>query len=610
MNYKNSKTIEKAIERMKNAEEQWLKRKGLFPNFQKNRKNFSDEEINKKIQEERKGNINEEKYVDNMLDLLSEFPIYSIIFPFKILQYTDEDIDKFINTISYPGLLEVKNRKLYEVNKKLEKVRILLKYCKTDKGKLTRFVNESKLKIVKENGFNKDTREKVIKPSLEHLDNIFTNYYVNLENKRKYIEKLQKKLEAEKENLEKENEVKNMNEGQFAEEVIATADVNTTEIFQGNPEDTNSFTFREITDLDKCKEIALNLLGEPVTNLLTHPMFGYTYARRGNKQYNLKQNPSIVKIILKEKKEKIKILEKYIDFTEVFEISSQQIEFLEKTKSYIDQNDYSKFLRRCFFTIPYHNEYHKIALDYLKKAKKEYLMTSNELENYSNLENSVTVYKSLKGKDDVENLNSLDWYLDYEVARKNADRIRPYIYKVKIDKDNIFIYYSGWKEITIIIDFTKIYDLEFVEEIIFSSEETIKKQRVISIARDEIDKIMKVDLSICNEEIQLLNTNKGKQFISENEKIISNFNYLNCKVKELENLRGKIQRRRNKAFEYLQERRINENFKKIAYLECLRYLNRIYINQIKCITKPLFLYNRELLKVEIQKKKLELKDKK
>lgn len=76
MNYKNSKSIEKAIERKRKEEEKWLNgRDGLFPNIRRIRKNFSDEEINKKIQKEREGNINEEKYFDNMLDVLNKFPI-------------------------------------------------------------------------------------------------------------------------------------------------------------------------------------------------------------------------------------------------------------------------------------------------------------------------------------------------------------------------------------------------------------------------------------------------------------------------------------------------------------------------------------------------------
>lgn len=615
MNDINSKSVEKALQQKIENEKQWLKGNyGLFPKTQRVRRSFTDEELDVKLKEEILGVENAKNHFNNNLEILAKFPIYSIIFPFKSLQYSDEEINRYINMIHYPSLFPVKMKDIYAVYQKIHKINELITKCKKDKCQLTKYIDKLKLETINKNGFNKFTREKIVNQSLENINLSFKEYYIKLENRKNLLEKMLKEFEAERDYLEREYEVKKMEDNQETTrsvtselEVTALNNIVVKQNYEVEQQNKHH-CFIEVTDIEKCKEVALEFLKIPVINLQSHPIFGYQYARRGYRIYDLTQNPNIVKRIIDENRKKIKTISNYIEFSEIFKEIWQQMNFLEKTKSYIDQNDYSKFLRQWIFMIQHHNEYHKIAIDYLKKTNKEYLMTSNELENYSKLEKSVTIYKSLKGKDDVENLNSLDWYLDYETARKNVNRIRPYIYKVKVDKNDIFMYYSGWREITLIIDFTKTYDLELVEEVIFPDEETIKKQRVIEIAKDEIDEIMQVDLSICNEELQLENPNRDSPFISEKEKLMVEFNCLKFKAKQFENLRKKIQRNRNKAFKYLQDRRKNENFKKIAYLECIRYLNKVYINQIKCITKPLFLYNRELIKIESKKRKLELKD--
>ena len=121
------------------------------------------------------------------------------------------------------------------------------------------------------------------------------------------------------------------------------------------------------------------------------------------------------------------------------------------------------------------------------------------------------------------------------------------------------------------------------------------------MANEEIDKIMKINLSICDKYME-----DYKDI--ENEEIQKKIRIIKYRLKELENLKRGVQRRRIQAHDYLKKRKKNESFKKLAYTECFKYINKTYINQIKCFTKPLFFYNRELLKAERQKRKLGLED--
>ena len=212
---KNSKSVERALQQKVEDEKQWLEGSyGLFQKTQRTRKNFTNEELDIKGKEETEKIENAKNYFNNSLNYLAKHPVYSIQFPFKILHYTNEQIHRYINKFYYPRFLSIEYRERYTVEKKIERVRELIEYCKKDKTNLTKFINRLKRDTIEENGFNKYTRDTVVKQSLENINILFDEYNKTLEVRKKCLETMLKKLEEEKDCFKKRNEVKEMKENQ------------------------------------------------------------------------------------------------------------------------------------------------------------------------------------------------------------------------------------------------------------------------------------------------------------------------------------------------------------------------------------------------------------
>ena len=195
MKSKNSKSVEKALQQKIENEKLWLKGTyGLFPHMQRARQCFTEEELEAKLNEEKSRIEKTKNHFNNNLEILSKFPIYSIMLPFKSLQYTDEEIYNYINIINYPNIFPVNSKEIYAVYKKIHKINDLIIECQKDKSQLTKYIDKLKLDIIDRNGFNKFTRETIVNISLDMINSSFREYYMKLENRKSFLLKLLREI--------------------------------------------------------------------------------------------------------------------------------------------------------------------------------------------------------------------------------------------------------------------------------------------------------------------------------------------------------------------------------------------------------------------------------
>lgn len=165
------------------------------------------------------------------------------------------------------------------------------------------------------------------------------------------------------------------------------------------------------------------------------------------------------------------------------------LEYLDKVKQFVSVKDYSQYLSDVYtdtgssmmflgVKIVYMSLEEKIKqqeqyLKCFKEADKQYLMESDELEIYNNLENEVTIYRGL-AKFNKQHIRGLSWTLDRNVAEKvfanvivdkngitrKSDVLKGDVYQAKIKKEDIFAYINGRNEQEVIVDYTKLYDIK------------------------------------------------------------------------------------------------------------------------------------------------------
>ena len=165
------------------------------------------------------------------------------------------------------------------------------------------------------------------------------------------------------------------------------------------------------------------------------------------------------------------------------------LEYLEKVRQFVSVKDYSQYLSDVYtdtgssmmslgvkiVNMPLEEKLKqkKQYLRCFKEADKQYLMESDELEIYNNLENEVTIYRGL-AKYNKQHINGISWTLDKNVAEKifanvivdkdgiarKSDVIKGDVYQAKIKKEDIFAYTNGRHEQEVIVDYTKLYDIK------------------------------------------------------------------------------------------------------------------------------------------------------
>ena len=230
------------------------------------------------------------------------------------------------------------------------------------------------------------------------------------------------------------------------------------------------------TDLDSCKKVALSMLNKDIEvtirngrKFISHPFFDYT----DGLLYNITEDKDGYNIVKNNKEELINKLDNYMAFS-VFITKPYRMLFLKLTKNHLNIKDFSNFLIDAWINDENANRNINIPkkelLGYFKKAEKDYLMNKSELDIYSKLDDIVTVYRGVTdyNKDDIK---ALSWTLEIEKAEWFAERYSEafdqsgYVFKAKINKKDILAFCDQRDEKEIILDYTKLYDIELLYEI-------------------------------------------------------------------------------------------------------------------------------------------------
>lgn len=229
----------------------------------------------------------------------------------------------------------------------------------------------------------------------------------------------------------------------------------------------------EKTDLDECIEVAIDFLYmdlemTDIPDIILHPYFQSPYIidEGSGKLINILENEDNYNIAINQMEEKIYKVKNFMEFTDLL-TKPYRLAFLKFTKDYLDIKDFSKYLIDTWITDEYVNRNATVSknelLEYFKKASKDLIMNEDEQIAYSNLEEEITIYRGVTdyNKDDTK---AMSWTLDENIAKWFANRFRQkgYVFKAKINKKDIFAFCNMRNEKEVIVDFTKLYDLELL----------------------------------------------------------------------------------------------------------------------------------------------------
>lgn len=125
--------------------------------------------------------------------------------------------------------------------------------------------------------------------------------------------------------------------------------------------------------------------------------------------------------------------------------------FFKYANTYLNKKDYNHTLKHIFFSMEYpYNDINvskEEYLDFFKRANRDLLMDTKELQIYDGLPCNVEIYC-------VDKVDGLFWTLVLDKANRFKNKGR--IYQATIDKKYILAYFSEKKEFEVIVDYTKI----------------------------------------------------------------------------------------------------------------------------------------------------------
>lgn len=176
------------------------------------------------------------------------------------------------------------------------------------------------------------------------------------------------------------------------------------------------------------------------------------------------------------------------------------LDFLQEVEQFISPKDFSEYLVSAY---TYRNDILKLynisnvvlSLDERLKLESNYLesfrqiipqfaMDKEDLHIYNNFDEEITIYRGLS-EYNKEHIKGLSWTIDKNIAKNRFGNVfidengtvqrvdeNPgstpldgYVYKAKINKKDIFAYCNERNEQEVIVDYTKLYDIEQIEHI-------------------------------------------------------------------------------------------------------------------------------------------------
>lgn len=228
------------------------------------------------------------------------------------------------------------------------------------------------------------------------------------------------------------------------------------------------------TDLGKIKKVAIDFLHLPIEEneqipiFLLHPFFETRMV-----PVKIDGKTEFLDILESKENEKtaIKFYEELISRADsvnkilMMVRTADKRTFFQYISPYLSEKDFGNMWRNVWvMTEAPHFDINISVPQFLKNFKKvnpKYLMTEEELEEFSKLPDNVTIYRGF-GNDKY--YKAISWTLDYSTAVRFAKRFdaNGRVYKAMIDKKHIIAFFK--EEDEIIADYNKLKDVELIDD--------------------------------------------------------------------------------------------------------------------------------------------------
>lgn len=143
--------------------------------------------------------------------------------------------------------------------------------------------------------------------------------------------------------------------------------------------------------------------------------------------------------------------------------------FLKYASPYLSKADFSKILADTWIRSENPNCDTNVSksklISMFKQADPHELMLEDELRQYEELNDTVTVYRGVTSHN-AKNIKALSWTLDREKAEWFAHRFNEdgTVYEAEIDKQHILALFNGRNESEVIVDPQFLMDIRIFEE--------------------------------------------------------------------------------------------------------------------------------------------------
>ena len=144
--------------------------------------------------------------------------------------------------------------------------------------------------------------------------------------------------------------------------------------------------------------------------------------------------------------------------------------FLKYASPHLSQEDFSKILGDAWIRSENPNNDANVSkqklLEMFRQAEPSELMTEEELHQYNELEETITVYRGVTTYN-AKNIKALSWTLDREKAEWFAHRFDEdgTVYEAEIDKKYILAVFNGRNESEVVVDPKGLQNIRISEEI-------------------------------------------------------------------------------------------------------------------------------------------------
>lgn len=226
---------------------------------------------------------------------------------------------------------------------------------------------------------------------------------------------------------------------------------------------------RKYDDLDMIKEVARAFLYMDIEEtqyspvVILHPIFESAfYAIPEGRQYEIHNILEDEYALQKARHVAKGLIDRAKSAVDVYRIirKSYKLTFIKYTKEYMCIKTFSELFEDAWVSSENPNQDENVPvpmlISWFREADKKYLMVEEDYEIFSQLPETITVYRGIMpghnpdGLSWTENLSTANWF----ASRFNTDSDKGYIQKAVIDKSRALAYFNIRGEDELVVDTT------------------------------------------------------------------------------------------------------------------------------------------------------------